>query len=54
LLSERVVIQAFYRGGEYRFNISRERCVYFNIRGEMSVIQASLRRGGVIYSNIYH
>jgi len=40
-----VVIQASYRGGECRFYFSREWSVYFNIRGEESVIQTSLRRG---------
>jgi hypothetical protein len=39
------VIQAFYRGGEYKFIFSREGNVYFNIRGEESVIQTSLRGG---------
>jgi len=38
-----VVIQASYRGGECKFYSSKEGSVYFNIRGEMSVIQASLR-----------
>jgi len=32
-----------YRGGEYTFFFSREGSVYLNIRGEGSVIQASLR-----------
>jgi len=41
----RVVIQASYRGRECRFYFSRERSVYLNIRGEESVIQASLRGG---------
>jgi len=40
---ERVVIQTSYKGGEYKFYFSREWSVYFNIREEKSVIQASLR-----------
>jgi len=35
------------------FWIREEGSVYFNIREEESVIQASLRGGGVIYSIIY-
>jgi hypothetical protein len=42
---EGVVIQASYRGGDYKFIFSRESIVYFNIRWEGSVIQASLRGG---------
>jgi len=30
-------------GGEYKFYFLREKSVYFNIRGEGSVIQGSLR-----------
>jgi len=30
-------------GGEYKFYFSKEVSVYFNIRGERSVIQVSLR-----------
>jgi len=37
-------------GGEYKFFFSKEKNVYFNIREEESVIQASLR-GPKIYSN---
>jgi len=44
-LRERIVIQASYSGGEYTFFFSREGSVYLNIRGEGSVIQASLREG---------
>jgi len=40
-----IVIQASYRGGEYTFFFSRKGSVYLNIRGEGSVIQASLRGG---------
>jgi len=39
-----VVIQASYRGWEYKFYFLREGSVYFNIRGERIVIQVSLRR----------
>jgi len=38
-----VVIQASYKGGECKFYFSREKIVYFNIRGEESVFQASLK-----------
>jgi len=38
-----VVIQASYKGREYKFYFSKEGSVYFNIRGEGSVIHASLR-----------
>ena len=41
----RVVIQSSYRGGVCRFYFSMKENVYFNIRGEESVIQASLRGG---------
>jgi len=41
----RVVIQSSYRGGVCRFYFSKEENVYFNIRGEESVFQASLRGG---------
>jgi len=40
-----VVIQASYKGGECKFYFSREKIVYFNIRGKGSVFQASLRGG---------
>jgi len=40
-----IVIQASYKGMEYKFYFSREGSVYFNIRWERSVIQASLRVG---------
>ena len=40
-----VVIQASYKGGECKFYFSREEIVYFNIRGEGSVFQTSLRGG---------
>jgi len=40
-----IVIQESYRGEEYTFFFSREGSVYLNIRGEGSVIQASLRGG---------
>jgi len=40
-----VVIQTFYKGRENKFYFSRDESVYFNIRGERSVIQASLRGG---------
>jgi len=45
LLREKIVIQASYRGEKYTFFFSREGGVYLNIRGEWSVIQASLRGG---------
>jgi len=38
-----VEIQASHKGEEYQFYFSRERNVDFNIRGEGSVIQVSLR-----------
>jgi len=40
-----VVIQASYRRGECKFYFSREESVYFNKRGERSVIQGSLKGG---------
>jgi len=40
-----IVIQASYRGGKCTFFFSREGSVYLNLRGEGSVIQASLREG---------
>jgi len=40
-----VVIQASYKEGEYKFYFLREKSVYFNIRGEVSVIQTSLKKG---------
>ena len=40
-----VVIEASYRGGEYKVYFSREESVYFNIRGEGCVTQVSLRGG---------
>ena len=48
----RVVIQSSYRGGVCRFYFSREGNVYFNIREEGSVIQASLRGGECNLLNI--
>jgi len=48
-----IVIQTSYRGGEYTFFFSKEGSVYLNIRGEGSVIQASLRVGSVIYSCLF-
>jgi len=44
LLRERIVIQVFYRGGEYTFFFSNEGSVYLNI-GNKYVIQAYLKGG---------
>jgi len=38
-------IQASHKGEDYQFYFSRKGSVYFNIRGERSVIQASLKGG---------
>ena len=43
LLRKRIVIQASNRGGGYTFFFSMEGSVYLNIRGDVSVIQASLK-----------
>jgi len=45
LLREEVVIQASYKEREYKIFFSREGSVYFNIRENGCVIQASLRGG---------
>jgi len=37
-------IQASFREGEFKFFFSRDGSLYFNIREEKSVIQASLKR----------
>jgi len=45
------VIQASHRVGEYKFYFLKEENVYFNVKDEGSVIQASLKReGSLIYS----
>lgn len=46
------MIQASYRRGEYKFYFPKEESVYFNIKGEEIVIQASLSRGK--YNLLYY
>jgi len=45
IIKGEVVIQASYKGWECKFYFSKEKIVYFDIREEGSVFQASLRGG---------
>jgi len=41
LIGEEIVIQASYRRDEYNYYFSRKETVYFNIRGDESVIYSN-------------